>query len=169
MGLGRHEVVAPDVIAAFRSQPNARAVVQPQPPAWSLFLGNLQALPAPDAADAVLANIPPGFVEQGRDPAIAVPTVLRAKGDDGPRQGILVSPNRGDITLRSARLADDAAGVTFREAVLLPDAPYRLPASVGRYKFPEAISFRTCFSSDRSATSRFSRAFSRSRSFIRLA
>lgn len=123
----------------------------------------------PDATDAVLANIPTGLIQQGRDPAIAVPTILRTQGDDGPRQGILVSPNRGNTTLRSPRLADDVAGVTFREAILLPDAPYRLPAPVGRYKFPEAISFRTCFSNDRSATNRLSRAFSRSRSFIRLA
>jgi len=45
----------------------------------------------------------------------------------------------------------------------------RLPASLGGYKFPEATSASTCFSRDRSATRRRSRAFSRSRSFIFLA
>ena len=42
-------------------------------------------------------------------------------------------------------------------------------AAAGAYKFPEEMSFKTCFSSDRSATSRFRRAFSFSRSFIRRA
>jgi hypothetical protein len=36
-------------------------------------------------------------------------------------------------------------------------------------KFPEATSFSTCFSSDNSATNRFNREFSFSRSFSRLA
>ena len=169
MGLGCHEVVAPDVITVLRPEPNARAVVQPQAASRLLSLGDFQALPTPDPADTVLAHIPPCVVEEGRDPAIAVPTILRAQSDDGPRQRIFISSNRRNVALRSPRLADQPARVTFREAIFLPDAPYRLPASVGRYKFPEAISLRTCFSSDRSATSRFNRAFSRSRSFIRLA
>ena len=82
-----------------------------------------------------------GRVEHDRDPAIAVSNVLRTQGDDRPRQGAPVSPNRGHITLRSTRLADDAASASFREAVLLPDTPHGLPVPVGRYKFPEAISF----------------------------
>jgi hypothetical protein len=40
-------------------------------------------------------------------------------------------------------LADDPAGVAFREAVLLPDAVDRLPAPLGGYKFPEATSANT--------------------------
>lgn len=66
-------------------------------------------------------------------------------------------------------LADDPASVALREAIPLLDAIDRLPASLGGYKFPEATSDSTCFSKDRSATSRRSRAFSRSRSFIILA
>ena len=132
MGLGGHEVIAPDVIAPFRPQPNAGPIVQPQPTPRSLFLGDFQALPAPDAADTVLANIPPRGLQQGRDPAIAVPTVLRSQGDNGPRQPILVSPNRGDISLCSPWLADDAAGAAFREPITLPSRRDRLPPPVGR-------------------------------------
>lgn len=66
-------------------------------------------------------------------------------------------------------LADDPAGMTFRETILFSDAVDRLPASLGGYKFPEATSASTCFSKDRSATSRRNRAFSRPRSFIRRA
>lgn len=37
-----YEVVAPNVIRTLRSQPNARPIVQPQPPAGPLFLRYLQ-------------------------------------------------------------------------------------------------------------------------------
>ena len=66
-------------------------------------------------------------------------------------------------------LANDPAGMTLGETVLLSDTVNRLPASLEGYKFPEATSFKTCFSKDRSATSRRRRVFSRSRSFIRRA
>ena len=39
------------------------------------------------------------------------------------------------------------------------------PASFGAYKFPKAMSLRTCLSSDGSATRRFSRPFCFSSSF----
>jgi hypothetical protein len=68
------------------------------------------------------------------------------------------------------RSSSSAAAVgTYREAVLLPDPVHRLPASLGGYKFPEATTASTCFSKDRYATKRRSRAFSRPRSFIFLA
>ena len=86
-----------------------------------------------------------------------------------PGQPILVGRHGRHVALRAAVLADDPAGVTFRETVLLPDPVHRLPATLGGYKFPEATSASTCFSKDRSATRRRNRAFSRSRSFIFLA
>ena len=88
---------------------------------------------------------------------------------DGLGQPILIGTGDNRITLRATRLADDPAGLAFRELILLPDPLDSLPAPFGAYKFPEEISFKTCFSSDRSATSRFSRVFSFSSSFIRRA
>src|SRR3569833_2156943 len=90
-------------------------------------------------------------------------------GHDGSGERILVSPHRGDVALCPPGLADDPAGVALREAVLLSDALNGLPAPLGAYKFPAATSLSTCFSSERSATSRRRRAFSRSSSFRRLA
>ena len=169
VGLSRYEVIAPDMPSALRSEPNARSVIQPEAAPWTLLLGYFQALSAPDALHTVPADIPSRGAEQGGEPAIAVPAVPRSEGDDSPGERIFVSTSGGDIALSTPRLADEPAGVTFRELILLLDAPYRLPPPVGPYKFPEAISLSTCFSSDRSATRRFSRAFSRSSSFIRLA
>jgi hypothetical protein len=93
----------------------------------------------------------------------------RRKRDDRSRQRILVSPDDRGVSLCPAVLADDPAGMAFGETVFLSNAFYRLPAPLGAYKFPEATSLSTCFSSDRSATRRLRRTFSRSRSFIRYA
>jgi hypothetical protein len=84
-------------------------------------------------------------------------------------QSIFISPHGHAVTLRAARLTDDPTGLAFREMVLAPSALNSLPAACGAYKFPSAISFKTCFSKDRSATSRFRRPFSFSKSFIRRA
>ena len=117
----------------------------------------------------VLAHRPAACLQQGGDAAVAVAPVFGRQGDDGAGQLILVGQHGRHVALRAPVLADDPAGVTFREAVLLPDAIDRLPAPLGGYKFPEATSASTCFSKDRSATRRRNRAFLRSRSFIFLA
>jgi hypothetical protein len=38
MGSIFNEVVGPDMVGMFRPQPNARAVIQPKPPAFGLFV-----------------------------------------------------------------------------------------------------------------------------------
>ena len=48
-------------------------------------------------------------------------------------------------------MTDDPAGLALRETILPSNALYCLPSPFGSYKFPEATSFITCFSSDRSA------------------
>ena len=134
-----------------------------------MFLGNLQPLAAPDPLHAVRANVPSSIVEQRRDPPIAIAAIFGCQRYDRSGQRVFVCADNRCITLRTTWLADEPAGVTFREPVLLPSPFNRLPSPFGAYKFPEAISFRTCFSRDRSATSRFSRVFSFSGSFIRRA
>ena len=57
----------------------------------------------------------------------------------------------------------------FAQPILLTSRLDRLPAPLGAYKFPRAMSFNTCFSSDRSATSFLSRLFSSSSRLSRFA
>ena len=85
------------------------------------------------------------------------------------RKRVFVSTDKGGVTLGSTWLADDPTGLAFREIVLLTDPRNRLSAPFGAYKFPEEMSFSTCFSSESSATRRLSRMFSFSSSFIRFA
>jgi hypothetical protein len=160
------KVVGPDVIAMLWSEPNAGPVVEPQSASWLLFLRDFQPLAAPDPLHPVGADLPACLVEQLGDPAIAIAAVLDRKSQDGLSQCVFISSNNQVVTLGAPWLANEPAGMTLGELILLPNARNRLPASFGAYKFPEAMSFNTCFSSDRSATSRFSRTFSFSRSFI---
>jgi hypothetical protein len=169
MGLRLDKVVAPDMIAILRPQPDARSVVQPQPTAWLLFPRYFQPLATPDPLDAMTANLPPRLGRQRRDPTIAITPIPRRQRDDHSRQRIFVGSDNRGVSLRSAGLADDPASTTFGQTILSPNAFNSLPVSLGAYKFPEATSLRTCFSSNRSATSRFKRTFSRSSSFIRFA
>ena len=131
--------------------------------------GDLQPLATPDALNPVFAYLPASCLKQRGEAAVAVASVLGRQGDDGLGQLILIGQYGRHVALRAPVLADDPTGVTFREAVLLTDAVDCLPAPLGGYKFPEATSASTCFSRERSATSRRSRAFSRSRPFIFLA
>ena len=169
MGLRFDEVVAPHMIAMLRPQTDAGSVVEPQPAARSLFPGYFQPLTAPDPLDPITAHLPAGVGKQRCDPAITVSSVLGCERDNRSCQCILINPDDGGVSLCPAGLADNPAGVAFREAILLPNAFNRLPAPLGAYKFPDATSLSTCFSSDRSATRRLRRTFSRSRSFIRFA
>jgi hypothetical protein len=169
MGLRLDEVVAPHMVAVLRSQPDAGSVVEPQPAARPLLPGYFQPLTAPDPLDPITPDLPASLGKQRCDPAIAISSVLGCERDDRSRQRILIRSNDSGVPLGSAVLADDPAGLTFGETILPSNAFYCLPAPFGAYKFPEATSLSTCFSSDRSATRRLRRTFSRSRSFIRLA
>ena len=169
MCLRLNEVIRPDMVAPLRPQPYARAVIQPEPTSGFLLLGNVQPFPAPDPLSTVSANLPSDGLEQRCDPPIAITAILAGQGDDGLRQLILVWAGLGYIALRATGMIQQAASTTFREFVGPSDLGYRLPAPVRAYKFPAATSLRICFSSDKSATSRFKRLFSFSNSFSRRA
>lgn len=169
MGLGFDKVIAPDVIAMPWPEPDARAVVQPEPASWPMFSGYLEPLTAPDPLDAITTDPPAGLDQQRGDPTIAIASVLGSQSDNRSRQRIFIRSDDRRVSLRSAWLANDLAGMAFGQTILFPNALDRPPAPFGAYKFPAATSFRICFSSDRSATRRLRRTFSRSSSFIRFA
>jgi len=107
----------------------------------------------------VCRGFPACLVPHLGDPPIAVASILGRQRQDGLGQPVLIGAGDDRIKLRAMRLANDPAGLAFRELMLLPDPLDRLPATFGAYKFPEEISFKTCFSSDRSAISHSSRTF----------
>lgn len=84
---------------------------------------------------------------------VAVVAVQHGKGQYRLGQRILVGSSNDCVALRATRLANEPAGMALGELILLPNLR-SLPAPFGAYKFPEMMSFNTCFSRDRSATSR---------------
>ena len=131
LGMGGAPVGAPKPKRQIktRPQPDARAVIQPQPPALWLSLWHLQPLPAPDPFNALLVHQPAGVPQQRRDPPVAVTAILPRQGDDVGRQCRLVIRCLGRFALRRPRLAEHAAGKPFRYAELGHGVLYTIPAA----------------------------------------
>src|SRR5579883_1118507 len=114
-----HEVVAPYMVPPLRSEPHARAIVEPQTSAWLLLLRYLQPLATPDTLHTILAYPPAGPLQQRRDPAIPITSVLAGKLDDRLCECIFVfSPDR-TIALRAARLVGQPASPALHHPMLL--------------------------------------------------
>ena len=76
------------MIGSLRLQTDARAVVEPETPAFWLFGGHFQPLTSPDPLDTLLVHRPASSAKQRRDPAISVATILAGKLDDVGRQRV---------------------------------------------------------------------------------
>src|SRR5580658_5155170 len=110
MGALLDKVVRPDVIGAFRPQPDARSVSQPQPAALGLSGRNLQPLASPDPLDPLVIDQPAGSAQQLGNLAIAVATILPGQLDDvGGEPCFIVSALR-KLALRRAVLAKSGTG-----------------------------------------------------------
>ena len=164
-----HEVVAPYVIRTLRPQPHARPIVQPQPPTGPLFLRHFQPLATPDALYPILAHLPTITLQQRRNSPVAVTTVFTGQCNDCFRQRIFIDPWDRGIALCPSPLPQQPAGMSLAHFVLFERILHRTTPPLRAQKFPEATSFRICFSNDSSATKRFNFAFSRSSSFNRFA
>jgi hypothetical protein len=114
-------------------------------------------------------NRVPYSARKCRHRTVAIAAILRGKVDNVPGQLIFIGFCRGNISLCPPGLPNDPAGGAFAEPVCFTSCLHRLPAPFRAYKFPCAISCRTGFSSDRTATSFFSLPFSVSSCFRRLA
>ena len=112
------EVVRPDVIRPLRPQPHARSIVEPQPPARLLLLGNLQPFAAPDALHPILAHLPARLPQLDRDAAIAVAAILAGQRDDGPGQCIFVVTLCRLVALRATWLIDQLARMSLTHSML---------------------------------------------------
>ena len=167
MRSGTHEVIAPNMIRSFRPQPHTGTVIQPQSSPGSLLLRHFQPLPPPDPLHPILAHWPACTPQQCRDPPVAVAPVLRRQGNDRSGEAIFVQHRIRLVSLCPSPLLQQPAAMPFRQPVLLPRTLYRTTPPLRAYKFPCATSGSNCFSSDSSATRRFSRTVSFSSSLHR--
>ncbi len=156
MRLRADEVVAPYVVAVGRFEPYTRAVVEPQSSSWPLLLRYFQPLAMPDTLHAILTHPPASSLQQCRDAAITVTTVLAGKLDDRLLECIFVFTPYRTIALCAARLVGQPACPALRHPMLLLRMSSSDASSLRAQKFPEAKSFNTRLSRLRSDTRRFS-------------
>ena len=116
-----------------------------------------------------MVHVPALVVQQGRDPAIAVPAALTPQADNRRRQRLLVIPMDRLIALCRPELAQNSAGMAFGDRKSLSHVIDTTPAAVGAYPFPSAASLRISLSRVSSVTARLRRVFSCSSSFSRRA
>ena len=112
------EVVGPDMIAVLRPQPDARAVIQPESPAFRLSGGNLQPLTPPDPLDPLVIDQPARVAQQRGDLAIAIAAILAGEFDDVGRQPLFIVTAPRDLALRRAMLAERRTGAALGDGEL---------------------------------------------------
>lgn len=115
------EVVGPDVVGIFRPQPHAGPVIEPEPAFLRLLVRHLEPLPPPDPLHPLDVHRPPGGVQQGRDPAIAIASVPGGEFDDVRGQGRLVGTAHRHLALGRSMLPQNPARQPFRHAELAHD------------------------------------------------
>jgi len=109
MGAILDEVIRPDMALVLRSEPNTRAIIQPEPSAFGL----LQPFTSPDAIHPLLIHMPAIASQQGSDPAITIPAVSRGEFDNSVCQRLLVTARCLRLTLSRAVLADHTASTAL--------------------------------------------------------
>ena len=133
------------------------------------FSGTLRPSSTPDPHYTPVADLPALRGKQGWHASIAVTPILSGQAHNRRRQCGLIQPRLWLIAHCRTRDAQHPADASFRVFALLLDVPHDLSSSRWAQYFPSAASFRSNLSTVRSATARFSRAFSVSSSFSRFA
>ena len=138
-------------------------------PRLGCLLGDFQPFPPPDAVDPLHAHVPALVEEQAADAPVAVAAIPRRQPHDRLGQRGFVGAYFRLPALRRARLANNRARPTLRYGELRAHVIHARPLAGRAQYFPDRASFRICLSSVSSETAFFSRSFSRSSSFSRLA
>jgi hypothetical protein len=91
------------MVRPFRPEPDAGAIVQPEPAPLLLFWWDLQPFALPDTLDPLVVHMPARLVQQRRYRPVAVPAILRRQFDDVRRKTILIRAASVRISLSSVR------------------------------------------------------------------
>jgi len=113
MGVILDKVVGPDVIAVLWPQSDARFIIEPQPPAFRLLLGNLQPLTPPDPLNPLVAHQPTRIPQQSGNLAIAITAVKTSQFDDIGSQPLFVVTAPRCLALCRAMLPKRRASATL--------------------------------------------------------
>jgi hypothetical protein len=111
-----HEVIGPDMVRTLRPEPEAGAVVQPQPSLLGVPPWNLEPFASPDALDPLLVHDPACLTQESRDAAVAVAALHGREFDDRGREPLFIVCHLQDPALGRARLANDLARAPLGDA-----------------------------------------------------
>ena len=115
------EVIGPDMVWMLGSKPDARSVIQPEPPLLRLLLGNLQPLPPPDPFDTLGVHRPAFRPQHRRDPAIAIAAIPGSEPDNVGGQCLFIGSAVRLLALGRTMLAENLAGKPLRDGELRHD------------------------------------------------
>ncbi|SDX40390.1 hypothetical protein SAMN04488001_3115 [Litoreibacter albidus] len=106
------------MIAVFRSQSNARLIIQPKPPLLWLFHWYFQPLPSLQSFDALVIHMPASISPQCSDPTIAVAAILPGQFDHIGHQSFFTGTTCRHFALRRSMLSQNAARAALRDIQL---------------------------------------------------
>ena len=75
-------------------------------PFFGCLVGTFSPLTSPQTLDPLVIDCPPGISEQGRDPPVAVTSILSRQFDHVSNQPVFVRPSSGQVALRRSTAAD---------------------------------------------------------------
>ncbi len=102
------------MIPVQRTKPHAGAIIEPEPPAFTLFLWYFESFLVPDPFDALVVDYPTIPLQEHRDATISIPSVLtRERTNIFPKCRFIIR-NCGNTSLRRSWLAYDKAYTPFR-------------------------------------------------------
>ena len=157
------------MVRILRSQPQAGTVVQPQSASVGLFPGHFQPFLTPGPLYTLVVDLPAFQLQQGRNTPKAIASILAGQYNDPFGELLFIISSLPMVALGGARLFQCPADTTLRYLKHFLGMLHCSPASGRASQFPRTVSRKIELSSERSATSFFSRAFFFSRSFNRRA
>ena len=163
------EVPGPHVVLVLRLSTNATVLAMAQTPSFSLFLWHFQPFLNPKPIDPFPIHTPARSSQQRPDPSIAVAGMLAHQGQHLGNQAFLLLVRPTACTAGSIETDQRPARPTLGHAQLPLNVRDRRSTADRAQKFPWSASLRIALSSSASASSFFSRLFSSSRCFSRLA
>jgi hypothetical protein len=119
------------MVLVLRSKPDARSVIEPQSPAFWLFLGHLQTLPSPQTLDTLVVDLPSIIPQQRCDSPVTIPSVFAGQLDHLGHKSRLVIRDIRLTPLGRTRLTQYSTCPPLGDVQLLANFVHDL-ASAGR-------------------------------------
>ncbi len=166
----RHKVICPYMVRPAWAQTDARTIVQIQTASLLMLLRDFQGFLPPDPLNPLVVDDPSFYTQQRRNPLVSIAAIVPGEFYNIGGEGFFVIGPPGLSSLQSPALPQSHASAPLCNSQFLLYINHSLPPPLrAGQNFPVETSFKIKLSRLRSATTRFRRAFSCSKSLRRLA